>query len=117
MISSNMEITSGVYKHIKRCHMLGYEKAFVKSQFMVNPTRMQLLSYCEKLTEKHLDPFHNGGSIKSYFLCLGYIVGWGPYQQETEFIRICIQDRFVKSIYPVIPRRDKLKILKLRGVA
>ena len=117
MFSSNMEITNRAYKHIERYHMLGREKALEKSQFMVNPTREQLLSHCCRLTEKHLDPAHDGGPIKNYFLCLGYIVGWGPYQQETEFIRISIKGRFVKSIYPVIPRREKLKILKLRGVA
>ena len=112
-----MEITDEVFKHIEEYHMLGRENALVKSQFMINPTREQLLSHCRKLTEDHLDPFHNGGSIKSYFLCLGRIIGWGPYQQETEFIRICIKGRFVRSIYPVIPRKDKLKILKQRGLA
>ena len=105
------------FAHIESNHMLGLKNVMVKSQFKVNPTREMLLSHCTKLTERHLDPYDNGGSVKNYFLRLDDVAGWEPKCGETYFIRISVKGRFVKSIYPAQPRPHKLKILMQRGVA
>ena len=111
------EITFTAFKHIKQNHMLGYSRSTEKSQFNPNPTRAQLLEHCLKLTDKHLDPLHDGGPVRCYFLRTEHVARWAPVQRETDFLRFATRGRSVISIYPIVPSLRKLQILEARGVA